>query len=126
MAEQHLIAPHGGALVNLLVDDARAAELRAQSADWPSWDLTPRQLCDLELLLSGGFSPLRGFLQRNRSGGLVHLALDVADLDAAIARVTAAGGQLLVGPVPDVAFDERRIAFVLLAGQVAELVERAP
>src|SRR5579864_8566766 len=30
----------------------------------PSWDLTPRQLCDLELLLSGGFSPLRGFLGR--------------------------------------------------------------
>src|SRR5262249_39481080 len=56
-------------------------------------------------------SPLRGFLQRNPAGGLVHLALDVVDLDAAIARVTAAGGRLLVGPVPDVAFDERRIAF---------------
>ena len=71
-------------------------------------------------------SPLRSFLQRNRSGGLVHLAIDVVDLDAAISRVAAAGGRLLVGPVPDVAFDERRIAFVLLAGQVTELVERAP
>jgi hypothetical protein len=30
---------------------------------------------------------------------------------------------LLVGPVPDVAFDERRIAFVFLGGQVTELVE---
>ena len=58
----HLISPHGGTLVNLVVDDDRAADLKKQSADWPSWDLTPRQLCDMELLLSGGFSPLRGFL----------------------------------------------------------------
>ena len=35
-----------------------------QSKDWPSWDLTARQLCDLELLMSGGFSPLRGFMNR--------------------------------------------------------------
>ena len=70
-------------------------------------------------------SPLRGFLQKNRYGGLVHLALDVVDLDEAIARVTAAGGRVLAGPVPDVAFEERRIAFVLLAGQVTELVEEA-
>jgi sulfate adenylyltransferase len=54
--------PHGGALVNLYVDDARARELRSSAKDWPSWDLTARQLCDLELLLDGGFSPLRGFM----------------------------------------------------------------
>jgi sulfate adenylyltransferase len=54
--------PHGGTLVNLVVDDTRALELRKQAKDWPSWDLTPRQLCDLELLLDGGFSPLRGFM----------------------------------------------------------------
>jgi sulfate adenylyltransferase len=60
----HLIAPHGGELIQLQVPDARVAELKAQSKDWPSWDLTARQLCDLELLMSGGFSPLRGFMNR--------------------------------------------------------------
>jgi len=60
----HLILPHGGTLVNLLAAAERAAELRDASRNIPSWDLTPRQLCDLELLLNGGFSPLGGFMAR--------------------------------------------------------------
>jgi sulfate adenylyltransferase len=60
----HLIAPHGGVLVNPLADASRATELKAASREWLSWDLTERQLCDLELLLNGGFSPLRGFMRR--------------------------------------------------------------
>src|SRR6202142_4294383 len=63
-SSSHLIAPHGGELVQLQVPAARAAELKAHSKDWPSWDLSARQLCDLELLMSGGFSPLRGFMNR--------------------------------------------------------------
>jgi len=60
----HLIAPHGGELVNLVAQPERATELKAHSREWPSWDLTQRQVCDLELLMSGGFSPLRGFMTR--------------------------------------------------------------
>jgi sulfate adenylyltransferase len=58
----HLVPPYGGVLVDVVVDEERASELRKASTYWPSWDLTPRHLCDLELLLSGAFSPLRGFL----------------------------------------------------------------
>ncbi len=68
----HLIPPHGGELVNLLVYSDRAAELKSHSREWPSWDLTPRQLCDLELLMSGGFSPLRGFMTRADYEGVCH------------------------------------------------------
>ena len=60
----HLVAPHGGELVDLIVPAEKAAELKAHSKDWPSWDLTARQVCDLELLLTGGFSPLRGFMNK--------------------------------------------------------------
>jgi sulfate adenylyltransferase len=60
----HLIQPHGGTLVDLIVTPDRAADLKEASRDWPSWDLTERQICDLELLMNGGFSPLSGFMTR--------------------------------------------------------------
>jgi sulfate adenylyltransferase len=60
----HLIPAHGGELVQLVATEARSAELKSHSREWPSWDLSARQLCDLELLLSGGFSPLRGFMTK--------------------------------------------------------------
>lgn len=57
-----LNAPHGGKLVNLLASPARQKTLQTQSKVWPSVDLTQRQLCDLELLMNGGFSPLTSFM----------------------------------------------------------------
>ena len=57
-----LIPPHGGELCNLVVDEERAEALKAASGDYLSVTLNERQLCDLELLLSGGLSPLRGFM----------------------------------------------------------------
>jgi sulfate adenylyltransferase len=59
-----LIAPYGGELRELYLIDSLAAAVRAQSRDWPSWDLSARQMCDIELLLNGAFSPLGGFMCR--------------------------------------------------------------
>ena len=64
ISSSHLIPPHGGDLVDLVAQSEVANELKIRSREWPSWDLTARQLCDLELLLVGGFSPLRGFMNR--------------------------------------------------------------
>ena len=68
----HLIPAHGGELVQLIASAERSGELKAHSREWPSWDLSARQLCDLELLLSGGFSPLRGFMGRRDYEGVCH------------------------------------------------------
>lgn len=66
----NLIEPHGGALTDLMVDQARAEEIQAISRDWPSLDLGDRQICDLELLLNGGFSPLTGFMTKAEYDGV--------------------------------------------------------
>jgi methylmalonyl-CoA/ethylmalonyl-CoA epimerase len=74
---------------------------------------------------SGEGSPLNGFLRKNRAGGLVHVCFDCDEINAAIAAIKGAGGVVITGPIPDVAFDERPIAFMMLADQVIELVQRA-
>ncbi len=58
----HLVPPHGGRLVDLMASRERVAELTAHAKEMISWSLSPQQLAHLELLLSGAFSPLRGFM----------------------------------------------------------------
>ena len=45
----------------LYVSSDSAAKLKVAAGGLPSWDLTARQVCDLELLMNGGFHPLKGF-----------------------------------------------------------------
>jgi sulfate adenylyltransferase len=81
-----LIPPYGGVLRDLVVTESRRAELQAASKDWPSWDLTPDQLCELELLASGAYSPLTGFMMR-------------ADIEAVEASMRLADGTPWPSPV---------------------------
>ena len=70
----------------LYVSPESAQKLKAEAGNMPSWDLSPRQLCDLELLMNGGFHPLKGFLSE-------------ADYDAVVATMRLADGTLWPMPI---------------------------
>lgn len=61
---QHDHNYHGGKYINLVVDPERSALLKQVSTELPSITLDDRQLCDFELLTTGAFSPLSGFMNR--------------------------------------------------------------
>lgn len=62
----------GGILKDLIARDApRHEELLAESDKLPAIVLNERQLCDLELIMNGGFSPLEGFMNEKDYNGLV-------------------------------------------------------
>ncbi|KZO93157.1 ATP-sulfurylase [Calocera viscosa TUFC12733] len=58
-------APHGGVLKDLIARDEPIREkLLLESQTLKEILLTDRQICDLELILNGGFSPLEGFMNQ--------------------------------------------------------------
>ena len=59
-----LIPPYGGKLVDLVVTGAEREALLAEASRFPSLQMTDRNLCDLELLAVGGFSPLDRFMSK--------------------------------------------------------------
>ncbi len=59
-----LIAPCGGTLVDLVVPPERADEVKDRASRLPSLQVSERVACDLELLATGGFSPLDRFMGR--------------------------------------------------------------
>ena len=73
----HLIQPHGGTLVNRIVDADQAGKLKAAAADMPKITLSAKQACDLEMIAIGAFSPLTGFVKQADFEGIcknMHLA----------------------------------------------------
>jgi sulfate adenylyltransferase len=55
----------------LYVSYDSAQKMKLEAAGLTSWDLTLRQICDLELLMNGGFHPLKGFLSEADYNGVV-------------------------------------------------------
>ena len=78
--------PHGGELKDLYLDATAAEAEKAAAQDYASWDLTERQLCDIELILNGAFSPLEGFLNQD-------------DYDAVVSGMRLKSGVLWPMPV---------------------------
>jgi sulfate adenylyltransferase len=70
----------------LYVSHDSAQKLKVEAAQLLSWDLSPRQICDIELLMNGGFHPLKGFLSK-------------ADYDSVVATMRLADGALWPIPV---------------------------
>ena len=64
---QNNLAP----IPELYVSYDSSQKLKIEAADLVSHDLTPRQICDLELLMNGGFNPLKGFLSEEDYNGVV-------------------------------------------------------
>jgi sulfate adenylyltransferase len=59
-----LIQPYGGELVDLLAAGEERESIMSRATLLPRLQLTQRNLCDLELLATGAFSPLKKFMGR--------------------------------------------------------------
>lgn len=100
----HFIEPHGGKLVDLLINKQETEKLKKKSTDFKSWNLTQRQICDVEMLLNGGFSPLVGFMNKSDyksvckdmrlKNGLLWPIPITLDVDAEFAKSLKKGQQI--------------------------------
>lgn len=68
----HLIRPYKGELINLLLEDEVAEQLKKDSETFYTVTLSQRQQCDLELLVTGALSPLTGFLNQDDYDSVVN------------------------------------------------------
>src|SRR5690349_21937856 len=57
-----LIDPHGGKLVNRVLEGAAAKTAVSEASGYKSITLSPREAFDLEMIAIGAFSPLTGFM----------------------------------------------------------------
>ncbi len=65
MPKANLIPPYGGKLVTLIVTGKERDDLVARVSGLPSIKISMRAQCDLELLATGGFSPLDRFMDKS-------------------------------------------------------------
>ena len=66
------IPPYGGKLVGLTMPLEAAAESLARASELPSVLLSERSMCDLEIMATGGFSPLDRFMGQADYQGVVN------------------------------------------------------
>ncbi len=66
-----LISPYGGELVDLMVPQEDLADARAYASTLPSLQISPRAVCDLEMLATGAFSPVKQFMGEADFRGVV-------------------------------------------------------
>ena len=71
MSSSPMSASNLAPIPELYVSYDSAQKLKVEAGQLPSLDLTPRQICDLELLMNGGFHPLKGFLSEADYNGVV-------------------------------------------------------
>ncbi len=64
LTEDGAIAPHGGQLVDRKVSDEERQERLREAAELPKVSLGARALSDLQMISTGVFSPLEGFMLR--------------------------------------------------------------